>query len=94
MSDYWAYLPADGWSRFAVDAVWQGTLVGLLAWRVLRPLVRQPAARAWLLLLALICLVAVPLASAAVRANGGGLLDVAPGVHVEQTKDIASLPTT
>ncbi len=73
MSELWNLLPEGGWSRFACDLLWQSTLVGLLVWCVVRPLANRPAVRAWLLLLAMVCCVAMPAASAAVRAAGYGL---------------------
>ncbi len=72
MSDLGSFLPEGGWSRFALDVLWQSSLVGLVAYGALRPLVCQPAARAWLLLLALAGCAVLPVASALARAGGYG----------------------
>ncbi len=74
MSDLFNNVPVDGWTRFALDALWQGAVVGMIAWIAARLLVRWPAARAGLMWLAMVCCVAMPLASATIRLAGWGVL--------------------
>ncbi len=69
-----SWLPAGGWERLAVDALWQSTALagaGLLVSLLAR---RRAALRAAILLAAAILSIAVPIASSVVRARGGGLL--------------------
>lgn len=79
MSDLCTYLPDGGWPRFACDVLWQSTFVGLLAWGALRLLARQPAMRAWIAVLGLAGCLAIPVASAALRSGGYGLI-AGPGI--------------
>ncbi len=74
MSSFFSFLPADGWQRLLCDALWQSTLIAGLGWLMARFLVRQSAARAWLMLMTLIACAIVPLASMAARANGWTVL--------------------
>src|SRR5262249_53919085 len=74
MNSVFSFLPDGGWQRFLCDALWQSTLVAGLGLLAARFLVRQSAARAWLLLLALIACAFVPLASLAARQHGWGLV--------------------
>jgi hypothetical protein len=74
MSELGGLLPADSWTRFAFDAAWQSTLVGLAAWLALRLLVRRAAARAWIALAAIGLSLAIPVLSAGVRWADCGLL--------------------
>ena len=76
-----ALLPADGWPRLLCDAVWQSTLIAAFGWLTARFLVRQPAARAWVLLFSLTACVLAPLASMAAR--GSGWMIVPRGNDVE-----------
>src|SRR5262245_5593091 len=94
MSSLLSLLPEGGWQRLMCDALWQSTLItgiGLLAARFAA---RQSAARAWLLLLTLTLCAVVPLASAAARQNGWGLLGRASGTSpppvVAATQDAAT----
>ena len=41
MTEAWNLWPAGGWQRLAVDAAWQGMLVGMVALVVMR-LARRP----------------------------------------------------
>ncbi len=93
MSELCTYLPTGGWPRFACDVLWQSTLVGLIAWGVLRPLVRRPALRAWILLLALVCCVATPVGSAGLRSGGYGLIARADLSAAEEIVQPQVLPT-
>lgn len=93
MSELCMYLPTGGWARFACDVLWQSTLVGLIAWGVLRPLVRRPALRAWILLLALVCCVATPVGSAALRSGGYGLIARADLSAAEEIAEPQVSPT-
>ena len=63
-------IPTDGWQRMMVDVLWQSTFVGVLALVVSRWLVRQAAARAWVLILALTACVFLPVTSFFVRSAG------------------------
>ena len=67
MASLWELLPTNGWPRLAIDVVWQSTLVGILAWIVLRKIVRQPATQAWIAILAIAMAVVVPVLSSASR---------------------------
>jgi len=69
-----AQFPAGGWQRLAVDALWQSTLVCMVALLLTRFLRERPAARGAVVLLAAALCLATPLASWAVRAGGWGLL--------------------
>src|SRR5262245_32922002 len=74
MSSLLSLLPEGGWQRLMCDALWQSTLIAGIGLLAARFAVRQSAARAWLLLLTLTACVLVPLASAAARQQGWGLL--------------------
>lgn len=63
-------LPSGGWQRLMCDALWQSTLIAGVGWLVSRFLVRQAAARSWMLLLTISACVAVPLLSAISRSAG------------------------
>ncbi|HTQ40508.1 MAG TPA: hypothetical protein VMJ32_15895, partial [Pirellulales bacterium] len=67
MTHLFSLLPAGGWQRLVCDALWQSTFIGACGWLAARYLVRQSAARAWLLLVALSACGLVPLASVAAR---------------------------
>ena len=86
MSSFLSFLPVDGWQRLMCDALWQSTLIAGLGWIVARFLVRQSAARAWLLLMSLMACVLVPLASMAARDFGWTVLPLA--------SDLDSRPST
>jgi len=62
------------WQRFAFDAAWQSTVLGMVAWILLASVVRRPAARSWTALLAAGLCIVVPLSSLIVRSSGFGLL--------------------
>src|SRR5262249_17224769 len=74
MNSVFSLLPDGGWQRFLCDALWQSTLIAGLGLLVAQFLVRQSAARAWLLLFTLIACAVVPLASLAARSHGWGLV--------------------
>lgn len=78
MSSIISLLPAEGWPRLIIDALWQTTLIAAVGSIAARFLVRQPAARAWLLLLTLTACLIVPLASVAARSAGWTLISRAP----------------
>src|SRR6476660_2800601 len=63
MNSIFSLLPEGGWQRFLCDAMWQSTLIAGLGLLAARFLVRQSAARAWLLLLTLTACALVPLGS-------------------------------
>ena len=65
-----ALLPADGWQRLMVDAMWQSTLVGLIGLVMVRYFVHQAAARAWVLAVALTACIVLPMLSVSVRSAG------------------------
>lgn len=78
MSDLFTWLPADGFPRFAFDAVWQSTLCAVLAVIVLR-FTRQPALRAAVALIAIALSLALPTASWSIRrAELGAIVVAAP----------------
>ncbi len=94
MSSFCSFLPAGGWQRLMCDALWQSTLIAALGWLAARYLVRQSAARAWVLLITLIACAVVPLASLAARSGGWTMLaaseQFAPNsVEVKATTEIA-----
>jgi polysaccharide biosynthesis/export protein len=94
MSSFFSFLPAGGWQRLMCDALWQSTLIAGLGWLAARFLVRQSAARAWVLLVTLIACAVVPLASLAARSGGWTMLaageQFAPNlVDVKATTEIA-----
>jgi polysaccharide biosynthesis/export protein len=74
MSSFFSFLPVGGWQRLMCDALWQSTLIAGLGWLAARFLVRQSAARAWVLLITLIACAVVPLASLAARSGGWTML--------------------
>jgi beta-lactamase regulating signal transducer with metallopeptidase domain len=77
MSSVLSLLPAEGWPRLIIDALWQTTLIAALGSIAAHFLVRQAAARAWLLLLALTVCLMVPLASMAARSAGWTVISLA-----------------
>src|SRR4029077_1859470 len=83
-------LPVGGWPRLLCDALWQSTLIAAVGWLTARFLVRQPAARAWLLLLTLTACLVVPLASMAAR--GSGWTIVAQADVAAQSQTVGSEP--
>jgi beta-lactamase regulating signal transducer with metallopeptidase domain len=83
MNSVFSLLPEGGWQRLLCDAIWQSTLIAGLGFLAVRFLIRQSAARAWLLLLTLAACAVVPLASIAARQSGWGLLS-----HSESTSGI------
>ena len=92
MNDVLSAWPANMAARLVLDLVWQSSLIGLLAWLAARTLVPKPAARAWLLLLALgLCFLA-PAASLLARAGGIGLLPAA--THQADTSPAQAVPTS
>ncbi len=70
MNSVFSWLPADGWQRLTCDALWQSTLLGAIGFLTARFFIRQAAARAWLLLMALTACAVAPLASLAAREQG------------------------
>ena len=78
MAEFLAYMsasfPMDGWSRFALDAFWQTTLIGVVSLGLIVALRQRPAARSWIVVLSLMLCVTVPLLSVVARAMGFGLL--------------------
>ena len=74
MNSMLSLLPADGWPRFMLDAIWQSTLIGACGLIAARFLTNRAAARAWLLLLTLSACLLVPLASMAARSSGWSIL--------------------
>lgn len=79
LSPLTSQIPAGGWQRMAVDALWQSTLVCTVALLLTRFLRERPAARGAVVLLAAALCLATPLASWAVRAGGWGLLTAQVG---------------
>lgn len=77
MSELLSLVPEHGFPRFVFDAVWQSTLIGLVAAVALRYFVRRPAVRSWLAVLACALCVMTPCATLAVRLAGVGLLPAA-----------------
>jgi len=88
MNSILSLLPESGWQRLMCDALWQSTLIAGLGLLAARILVRQSAARAWLLLLTLVACAVVPLASLAARQSGWGLL-----AHAQGTSGMLPLST-
>jgi polysaccharide biosynthesis/export protein len=86
MNSVFSLLPEGGWQRLLCDAIWQSTLIAGLGLLAARFLIRQSAARAWLLLLTVIACAAVPLASLAARQSGWGLFP-----HPQSTSGILPL---
>ena len=62
-----ANIPVGGWSRFALDAMWQTTVIALLALVAMALLRKRPAARSWVVVLSLSLCIVVPHS----RAGGG-----------------------
>ena len=60
MSSFCSFLPAGGWQRLMCDALWQSTLIAALGWLTAQYVMRQSAARAWVLLITLIACAVVP----------------------------------
>ncbi|HUG91991.1 MAG TPA: M56 family metallopeptidase [Planctomycetaceae bacterium] len=83
MSDWLALLPPDGFARFACDAAWQGTAVGLTAWAASRLVARRSALRAWLAALGLWAILVLPLVALFVRTAGYGMLEPAASQNAE-----------
>jgi polysaccharide export outer membrane protein len=79
-----ALLPANGWPRFLCDAVWQSTLIAAFGWLTAHFLMRQPAARAWVLLFSLTACVLAPLASMAARGSGWTIMAQIDGASLPQ----------
>jgi beta-lactamase regulating signal transducer with metallopeptidase domain len=75
MSSVLSWLPADGWQRLLCDALWQSTLIGACGWLTARFLIRQSAARSWLLLLTVTSCLMAPIASVAARGGGVALFE-------------------
>ncbi len=73
LSELFSLIPDDGLQRFAFDLAWQSTLIGITA-LLLQRVTRQPAAKAWLAVMACSLCVATPLATAIVRSAGLGIL--------------------
>jgi polysaccharide biosynthesis/export protein len=80
-----ALLPANGWPRLLCDAVWQSTLIAAFGWLTAHFLVRQPGARAWVLLFSLTACVLAPLASMAARGSGWTIMAQIDGATPPQT---------
>ena len=75
MSDW--FLPSESaWARFCFDAAWQSTGLGIAAFVAARTLAKQPATRAFILLIGLVVCVTAPMSSAAARAVGLGLFTI------------------
>lgn len=74
MSSLFSWIPADGWQRLMCDCVWQSTLIAAMGWLLARLAMRQSAARAGLLLLALTACVMAPVGSLLFRSAGWGVL--------------------
>jgi beta-lactamase regulating signal transducer with metallopeptidase domain len=88
MSDFLSLLPEEGWRRLAVDALWQSTLILVIAGFVSRWLVKQAAARAWVLVVALTACIVSPLGSLAARSAGWGVVSpVAASGQIEVISD-------
>jgi protein involved in polysaccharide export with SLBB domain/beta-lactamase regulating signal transducer with metallopeptidase domain len=68
------WLPPEGWPRFAVDAVWQSTLVALVGLFCVHYVAHRPATRALLSLIAMFVAALAPVISATSRSFGWGLL--------------------
>src|ERR1700730_6137957 len=77
-----ALLPANGWPRLLCDAIWQSTLIAAFGWLTARFLLRQPAARAWVLLFSLTACVLAPLASMAARSWGWTIMAQTDGASL------------
>jgi len=93
MSELWALLPSGGWQRFAIDALWQSTLLAGLALVVMRLVALRPALRAAMALAALAMCVAAPLTSALARYQGWGMLAIAQPAHAVEIAGPRSAPT-
>ena len=94
MSSFFSFLPVGGWQRLMCDALWQSTLIAAMGWLAARYLVRQSAARAWVLLITLIACAVAPLASLTARSGGWTMLaaneQFTPNsVEVKATTEIA-----
>ncbi len=74
MHELWNTTPMDDWPRLVVDAAWQSTLLGLVAWLVSWVFVGRASLRAWLALVAVSLSLVMPALTAAVRWAGIGLL--------------------
>jgi hypothetical protein len=79
-----ALLPAGGWQRLMCDALWQSALIATLGWLVARFMMRQSAARAWVLLLTISACMIVPLASSVSRSMGWTVLASVERVAAEE----------
>ena len=85
MGSLLSLLPVGGWPRLLCDALWQSTLIAALGWLTARFLVRQPAARAWVLLFSLTACVLAPLASMAARDWGWMIIAQVDDARLSQT---------
>jgi BlaR1 peptidase M56 len=74
MSSVLAWLPEGGGPRLLCDALWQSTLIAGFGRLATQLIVRQSAAKAWLMLLTLTACVVAPLASMAARGSGWTIL--------------------
>ena len=82
-------IPVDSWQRLMVDALWLSTVVGLLGLVSAYFFSRRPAAKAWLLLIALSACVFLPMTNFLVRSAGWGIpIQVAENEPVSQARPI------
>ncbi|HEY2761167.1 MAG TPA: M56 family metallopeptidase, partial [Pirellulales bacterium] len=73
MSNLFSLLPDGGWPRLLCDVIWQSTLICAIGLIAARLLIRQSAARAWLLLLTISGCAIAPVATFVARVEGVGL---------------------
>lgn len=88
MNELFRWLPEVDFARFAVDAVWQSTLIGGGAILVIRSLKTRPAARSLVAVLACFLCAAAPLLTAIVRSQGLGLLAETNGESAAEVKRV------
>src|SRR5260221_12760132 len=85
MGSLLSLLPEGGWTRLLCDGLWQSTLIAAFGWLTARFLVRQPAARATVLLFSLTACVLAPLASMAARGSGWMIIAQVDETNLPQT---------
>ncbi len=94
MNSVLSWLPADSWQRLLVDALWQSTVIGAIGWLVACFLVRQVAAKSWVLLLTVTSCLLAPLASVAARQGGIALFDGATQEVAATASSTSPAPST